>query len=66
MRGVENLLVANGSLIPEAPGVNPQMTVMVLAFRASEAAIGHSAQERARSAVRDRNYETCALLGDYC
>ncbi|WP_085035780.1 FAD-dependent oxidoreductase [Ensifer aridi] len=55
VRGVENLFVADGSLIPEAPGVNPQMTIMALAFRAAEAALSHSAQERARSAARDRS-----------
>lgn len=55
VRGVENLFVADGSLIPEAPGVNPQMTIMALAFRVAEAALCHSAQERARSAARDRN-----------
>ncbi|WP_338112383.1 GMC family oxidoreductase [Rhizobium gallicum] len=54
-RGVENLFVADGSLIPEAPGVNPQMTIMALAFRAADAALSHSVQERARSAARDRS-----------
>lgn len=53
VRGVENLFVADGSLIPEAPGVNPQMTIMALAFRVAEAALCHSAQDRARSAARD-------------
>ncbi|UVK48303.1 GMC family oxidoreductase (plasmid) [Mesorhizobium sp. AR07] len=55
VRGLENLFVADGSLIPEAPGVNPQLTIMALAFRAAEAALSHSAQERARSAARDRS-----------
>ncbi|WP_409190552.1 GMC family oxidoreductase N-terminal domain-containing protein [Bradyrhizobium sp. RDM4] len=54
VRGVENLFVADGSLIPEAPGVNPQMTIMALAFRVAEAALYRSAQERARSAARDK------------
>jgi len=53
VRGVENLFVADGSLIPEAPGVNPQMTIMALAFRVAEAALSHSAQVRARSAARE-------------
>ncbi|WP_026187599.1 GMC family oxidoreductase N-terminal domain-containing protein [Ensifer sp. BR816] len=55
VRGIENLFVADGSLIPEAPGINPQMTIMALAFRAAEAALSHSAQERARSAARERS-----------
>ena len=55
VRGVENLFVADGSLIPEAPGVNPQMTIMAQAFRVAEAALSHSVQERTRSAARDRN-----------
>ncbi|WP_461513409.1 hypothetical protein [Rhizobium mongolense] len=49
MRGVENLFVANDSLNPDALGVNPHMTIMALAFRAAEAALSRSAQERARS-----------------
>ncbi|WP_439406525.1 GMC family oxidoreductase N-terminal domain-containing protein [Bradyrhizobium sp. DASA03076] len=55
VRGIENLFIADGSLIPEAPGVNPQMTIMALAFRAAEAALCHSARERAGSATRERN-----------
>ncbi|PDT44814.1 oxidoreductase [Sinorhizobium fredii] len=53
VRGVENLFVADGSVIPEAPGVNPQMTIMALAFRIAEAALSHSSRERARSAARE-------------
>ena len=53
LRGVENLFVADGSLIPEAPGVNPQMTIMALAFRTAEAALANSALSRAALAVRE-------------
>ncbi|MBB4200767.1 oxidoreductase [Rhodoblastus sphagnicola] len=52
VRGIENLFVADGSLIPEAPGVNPQMTIMALAFRVAEAALALSG--RARVALVDR------------
>lgn len=37
LHGVANLTVADASLIPEAPGVNPQATVMALARRAARA-----------------------------
>lgn len=37
VHGVTNLTVADASIIPEAPGVNPQLTVIALAFRAAEA-----------------------------
>jgi len=33
VHGAENLYVADASLIPEAPGVNPQASVMALARR---------------------------------
>ena len=33
IHGVDNLYVADASLIPESPGVNPQATVMALALR---------------------------------
>jgi choline dehydrogenase-like flavoprotein len=39
VRGVAGLHVADGSLIPEAPGVNPQATIMALAYRCAEHAL---------------------------
>ncbi|MDG7000078.1 MAG: GMC family oxidoreductase [Nitrososphaerota archaeon] len=39
VRGFDNLYIADASLIPEAPGCNPQATVMALAFRAAEYAL---------------------------
>jgi choline dehydrogenase-like flavoprotein len=39
VRGIADLHVADGSLIPEAPGVNPQATIMALAYRCAEHAL---------------------------
>ena len=36
LHGLANIYVADASLIPEAPGVNPQATVMALALRVAE------------------------------
>lgn len=54
VRGLENLFVADASLIPEAPGANPQITIMALAFRVAEAALGQSTREHRRAAAKDR------------
>ena len=35
--GFENVMIADGSVLPNAPGVNPQATIMALAFRTAEA-----------------------------
>jgi choline dehydrogenase-like flavoprotein len=53
VRAVENLFVADGSSIPEAPGVNPQATIMAIAFRAAEAALAAADAQRRRAAERE-------------
>ncbi len=52
--GVENLILADGSQVPEAPGVNPQLTIMAMALRNAEAFLGTSRRADARNAFRDR------------
>jgi choline dehydrogenase-like flavoprotein len=53
VRGVENLILADASQIPEAPGVNPQLTVMAMALRNAEAFLGGSRRADARNAFQD-------------
>src|SRR6185369_2775658 len=55
VHGFRNLYVNDASLIPDAPGVNPQGTTMAIAFRNSEhfmaeQAEGAAARRRARDA----------------
>ena len=54
MTGVENLILADASQVPEAPGVNPQLTIMAMALRNAEAFLGGSRRADARGAFRDR------------
>jgi choline dehydrogenase-like flavoprotein len=34
--GFNNVVLADGSVLPSAPGVNPQATIMALAYRATD------------------------------
>ena len=48
VRGVAGLHVADASLIPTAPGVNPQASVMALAYRCAEYALQDRTATRCR------------------
>lgn len=51
VKGLENLFVADASIIPEATGVNPQATVMALARRTAQAHLAAGDQARRRAAL---------------
>ena len=53
VRGISNLILADASQIPEAPGCNPQAMVMALAFRAAEAFIASSRTAHGRAAFQE-------------
>jgi choline dehydrogenase-like flavoprotein len=36
VNGVQNLFIADSSIFPAAPGINPALTIMALAHRASQ------------------------------
>ena len=54
LRSFSNLVVSDASQIPEAPGVNPQGTVMALAYRAAEAWLARSQAEHRREALGEQ------------
>ncbi len=61
VHGVSNLVIADGSQIPEAPGVNPQATIMAMAYRSAEAFLARqgrgpsTADEDLRQSISLRN-----------
>jgi choline dehydrogenase-like flavoprotein len=53
LRGLSNLIIADASQIPDAPGCNPQATVMAMAFRNAECFQTSTPRERSRMAFRE-------------
>ncbi|HSU16523.1 GMC family oxidoreductase [Longimicrobium sp.] len=59
--GVPGLYVADGSLLPTAPGVNPQETIMALATVVAERIAARHAPSRAESAGAQFRSRSCSL-----
>lgn len=53
VHGMENLYVADGSLFPNAPGVNPSLTIMALAHRASQQILAEAGQRETASSKKE-------------
>lgn len=54
LKGFENVFLADASVIPEAPGVNPQATVMALARRTAQAFLAAGGRQARLHAARER------------
>lgn len=44
VHGMDNLYVVDGSLFPNAPGINPSLSIMALSYRAAQAILGEAGQ----------------------
>jgi choline dehydrogenase-like flavoprotein len=53
LRGFSNIWVADASLIPEAPGVNPQLTIMAQTLRTAEYFLNQSSFETLRKTLAE-------------
>lgn len=53
VHGMENLYVADSSLFPNAPGINPMLTILALSNRASRAILAEAGQKETKNKGRE-------------
>lgn len=59
VHGYENLYVVDGSLFPNAPGINPSLSIMSLSYRASQAILKEAGQSL-NSSVQPQSSQTAS------
>lgn len=60
VHGYENLYVVDGSLFPNAPGINPSLSIMSLSYRASQAILKEAGQHLGNTTSQAENMEVSA------
>lgn len=53
VHGMENLYVADSALFPNAPGINPMLTIVALSHRASQSILAEDGQKETDSIIRE-------------
>ena len=52
VHGMDNLYVADSALFPNAPGINPMLTILALSQRAAQSILAEAGQKEAASNTR--------------